>query len=481
MNYNPQNLTKSGFSEIGGNYYNNMDNTGINSVLNINSGISKNKPGINISDELNSKNSGNMNSNIKVEYIPPQYNFKFFRPNDSGIMKRIKRSQIPFKVSKDTKILLEYKKDNPNNLNGPNFGAQNLIEIIEDDDNNNNVNKIFNYNEYKNNFNGNNLIMKKRLSENDIKMREEILRSKKRGIINLNNKEKDLIRIRKINTIKIQPTIDDYKMDEEVKNIDSITSTYNLMKREHTYLRVTYGEYVGKRHPYVLPIFLAEILDKIYFIKILIFLKKFDLFSMNLALYVFYHILLLSLLCGFFTIKVIRKIWNESDFPTLNFYLLYGFLAHIIVWIIYKIFALFIDNQDRIRALVKLNNEVINNNSSRMKFDDINFNREIITNQEEMINDKYLELIRKIKVQTFIFYILIILITGLCFCYLLPFFAVYTGTKGKVIKAYYISIIEIIIIKFVYGLSLAALRIASEINEVKCLYNFVYFLDKYFS
>ena len=270
-------------------------------------------------------------------------------------------------------------------------------------------------------------------------------------------------------------------MDEEVKNIDSITSTYNLMKREHTYLRVTYGEYVRKRHPYVLPIFLAEILDKIYFIKILIFLKKFDLFSMNLALYVFYHILLLSLLCGFFTIKVIRKIWNESDFPTLNFYLLYGFLAHIIVWIIYKIFALFIDNQDRIRALVKLNNEVINNNSSRMKFDDINFNREIFTNQEEMINDKYLELIRKIKVQTFIFYILIILITGLCFCYLLPFFAVYTGTKGKVIKAYYISIIEIIIIKFVYGLSLAALRIASEINEVKCLYNFVYFLDKYFS
>ena len=55
------------------------------------------------------------------------------------------------------------------------------------------------------------------------------------------------------------------------------------MRREHTYLRVTYEKYTSKNHPNILATFLAEILDKIYFIKIFIFLKKFDIFSIHLA------------------------------------------------------------------------------------------------------------------------------------------------------------------------------------------------------
>ena len=54
-------------------------------------------------------------------------------------------------------------------------------------------------------------------------------------------------------------------------------------------------------------------------------------------------------------------------------------------------------------------------------------------------------------------------------------------TKRRVLTAYYVSIIEIILIKFVYGLCLASLRIAGEVNELKSLYKFVYIMDKYVS
>ena len=245
------------------------------------------------------------------------------------------------------------------------------------------------------------------------------------------------------------------------------------MKREHTFLRVTYEKYVSKNHPNILATFLAEILDKIYLIKIFIFLKKFEILSIQVALYIFYHILILSLLCGFFTIHTIKKIWKESNYPTINFYLLYGFIAHIIIWIIYRMFILVLDNQDKIRALVKLNNDV---ESSKENMDENDYNE-----QKEQINDKYKDLIKKIKIQTAVFYLVIIPLTALCFIYLVSFFAIYTGTKSKVFKAYYISLIEIVLIKFVYGLSLGSLRIAADRNELKSLYNFVYYLDKYVS
>ena len=500
MNYNPNTINNNEISEIDIN--NNDNNSNINYGLSIKSGFPKNKKKINIENEINNKtkvnnkyNTVNLYSNKKAEFIPPQYNFKFFKPNDKGIVKKIERSKIPFDVDKDTKILLETKKDviyDDNYLDGPFYEDQNVIEIIDDI----NTNKVIKFNESNNNINNNfdsSVIIKKNANrinnKNDISAKEEIPKSKKRRISNkINSEEKDFITIKKINPItSLQMTVEDYKEEEEVKNVDSTTSIYNLVKREHTYLRVTYERYIAKRHPNILATFLAEILDKIYFIKIFIFLKKFDIFSIHLALYMFYHILLLSLLCGFFTIKVIKKIWEDSNYPTMNFYLLYGFLGNVIIWIIYRIFILLLDNQDRFRALVKLHNESMNNNTSRANLDedkeikDNDNNKEVNINQQDMINEKYEELIKKIKIQTIVFYIIIILITAFCFIYLVSFFAIYTGTKGKVFKAYYISIIEIILIKFVYGLCLASLRIAGEGNELKSLYNFVYYCDKYVS
>ena len=273
--------------------------------------------------------------------------------------------------------------------------------------------------------------------------------------------------------MNLQFAFEDYKTDDEIKNVDSTTSIYNLMKREHTYLRVNYETYISKSHPNILSIFLAEILDKIYLIKIFIFLKKFELLSMHISLYLFYHILLLSLLCGFFTINVIKRIWEESNYPSINFYLLYGLISHIIIWVIYRIFILLLDNQDKIRSLVKLNNEM---ESAKVSTEENRLNI-----QKEQINEKYEEIIKKIKIQMVIFYIVIFALTAFCFIYLVSFFAIYTGTKGKVFKAYYISLIEIALIKFVYGLCLGSLRIASDGNELKSLYNFVYVCDKYIS
>ena len=199
-----------------------------------------------------------------------------------------------------------------------------------------------------------------------------------------------------------------------------------------------------------------------------------------------YHILLFSLLCGFFTINTIKRIWADDNFPSLRFYLLYGFIANVIDWVIYKIFILLLDNQDRIRALVKLNNDYTSNKSSKLvtKENEEGINNEvntISTQTQQKIEEKYDELMKKIKIQMAIFYITTLFLTGFLFMYLVSFFAIYTGTKKLVIKAYYISIIEITIIKVVYGLCLGSLRIAAEIHKFKNLYNFVYICDRYLS
>ena len=499
-NQENNNGDKNDISEISIN--NNNDN--INYGLNIKSGFAKNKRAINVDEDKNNKtkvnnkyNTVNIYTNKKAEFIPPQYNFKYFKPNDKGIVKQIERSKIPFDVNKDTKILLEAKKEftyDDNYLEGPFYEDQNILEVIEDNNNINNINYNKNVKNSENlnfisNKEDNTITVKKNIknTKNEISVKEDNQKGNKKNYSNyINSDEKDFIKIKKINPITdLQMTVEDYKEEEEVKNVDSTTSIYNLMKREHTYLRATYERYISKRHPNILATFLAEILDKIYFIKIFIFLKQFEIFSIQLSLYMFYHILLLSLLCGFFTVKVIKKIWEDSNFPTMNFYLLYGFLSNVIIWVIYKIFSLLVDNQDRIRALVKLNNDSMNANSSRNHLEENNDNNNNEENnrknQQDLINEKYEDLVKKIKIQTALFYIIVLLISAFCFIYLVSFFAFYTGTKGKVFKAYYISIIEIILIKFVYGLCLASLRIAGEGNELKSLYNFVYVCDKYLS
>ena len=72
----------------------------------------------------------------KAEFIPLDYNFKFFKPSDNGVIKQIKRNEIPFKIKSSTKYLLEHKENfnyHKNYLNGPIYSNQNLIEIIDEE------------------------------------------------------------------------------------------------------------------------------------------------------------------------------------------------------------------------------------------------------------------------------------------------------------------------------------------------------------
>ena len=490
LNYNQKNDIENDISEISINNDNssNIKNKTMNYGINIKSTIPRirNNRSNNISNKNNYTQYQTHNdfSNKKAEFIPTQYNFKFFKPGDKGVIKKLFRSELPFEVDKDTKILLEVKNGisyDEKYLEGPYYDEQNIIEIIDDNKNNNNIelntnsknNKIVKFSDNNNKSN------KKNNTKVDItdyiNIKQDNDDGKKRCITNnLNSTDKEFIKIKKINPItNLNIAIDNYRADDEIKDVDNTTSIYTLMKREHTFLRVTYEKYILKNHPNILATFLAEILDKIYLIKILIFLKKFEILSIQVALYIFYHILLLSLLCGFFTIKTIKKIWEEANYPTINFYLLYGLISHIIIWIIYKIFILVLDNQDKIRALVKLNNEA---EASKENSDENQYG-----NKKEEINDKYKDLIKNVKIQILVFYLVVIALTVFCFLYLVSFFAIYTGTKSKVLKAYYISLIEIVLIKFVYGLCLGSLRIAAEGNELKSLYNFVYVFDKYIS
>jgi hypothetical protein len=89
----------------------------------------------------------------------------------------------------------------------------------------------------------------------------------------------------------------------------------------------------------------------------------------------FCHLLLLSLLTGIFSIKLIRKIWEEENFPDFKFYILYGLIFNIIIWIIYQIFLCLLDNRDKVKALIITKNELIEaEKNGKERMNEINYN-----------------------------------------------------------------------------------------------------------
>ena len=423
----------------------------------------------------------------KTEFMPMEYNFKFFKLNDKGVIKKIERNKLPFKIKNNTKYILERKEGvsySPNYLNGPFLSSQNIIEIIDNE----------NITIYKNQKNENKKTIKNIINntnnttmDNNEKTINNLLENNKKdkdkdknNNLNTDN-EKDFIQIKKIKPVKKQNDneiiVEDNKEENEPKNKKNDNSSlYTLIKKEQILLRVPYEKYIDKEHSNILSIFLAEILDKIYIVKICCFLKKFEDFSIHLSLYLLCHLLLLSLLCAFFLIKTFIKIWEQQNYPGIDFYLLYGFLSNIIIWIIYKMFLCLLDNQDKVKELILLNNK--NKNIEKENDEVENEDKE---KKEDIIEDKFNKLFKEIKIKTIIYFVIMFLLVIFCFIYLLTFCAIYIGTKSKLFKSYYISLIEIIIIKLLYGICLASLRIASSGNELKTLYKIVYICDKYIS
>ena len=440
------------------------------------------------------------NDGMKVEYIPPEYNFKFFKSSDKGVMKKLERSKVPFEINPDTKYLIERREgiEYPEDyLNGPYYQDQNIVILI--DEINNDVDKVAKYiknekisKDLKPKNKNNDKKIDKNIKENNktnkdddkivknMKKRINLFGSKKN---NYSINEKSSIEFKKSNQSIQRSKIDysnetlfeEFYEENDIKlNKDEI-NLFSLVKREQLFLRIDYDIYIEKKHGNVLTLFLAEILDKIYFVKICLFLKRVDIFSIHCSLYILCHIILLSLLCGFFSIRIIKKIWEEENFPGLNFYLLYGLISHIIVWVVYQMFLCILDNQDKVKDLIILKNESQNINIDNIDIDDVD------EKNENIITKKYNDIIFQMKFKTALFYIISLLLSLFLTIYLISFFSLYTGTKRRVLKAYYISIIEILFIKFVYGLILSLLRLLSTAYRVKLLYDIVRIFNKYIS
>ena len=253
----------------------------------------------------------------------------------------------------------------------------------------------------------------------------------------------------------------DFDDDGDIKHdkgfIESIKKEQRLIKKNYEF------SYENQKYSNFVLMFLTEIIDKIYIIKILLFTRKFDLLTVQLSIYVLCHTLLLILLALFFDIKTIQKIWNTENYPGLGFYLLYGFIACIVIWIVYTIILCLWSNNDKIKDLLKLIH-----NCKKYK-----------VNRDEIIKKKYDNVAWKIKFKVIVYSIIEFLLLGFCFIYFVTFCTVYTGTMSKVFKAYGIALIEVLIIKIIYGIVLGILRKVSLTKQKKTLYDVVLFMDTY--
>ena len=452
---------------------------GVNYEINIKKGVKPDNKDQEIVNDNKNKNSSE--SKTKGEYIPPEYNFKFFRPKDKGVMKKIERSQIPFEVNPDTVYLIERRKgiEYPEDyLNGPYYPEQNLLIIT--DDKIKDVKQIAKklkdekFMKKNPNQNNNNITVGKLNDDNKSELKSQKISVNGKTKTSFYNPkaigEKSFVTVKKINpdenSNNDENILDELDENNQRKTIDDDTGLLYLIKREHIFLRVNYNTYIKKNHPYYFCVFLAEIFDKIYLFRICFLLRQSDIFSAYFTLYIFCHILLLTLLCNLFTIDVIRKIWERTDFPDLYFYLLYGLISGLIIWIIYLLFSCLINFEDSVRDITKVKYNAENNDDEE---------------SDRLYYRKYSCLICQIKFRVSILHIITFLITLCCGVYLVSFFALYTGTKTRVLKIYYISIIEMLLIKVVYGLILASLRIVSKEAKLKILYTIIYILDKYLS
>ena len=273
-----------------------------------------------------------------------------------------------------------------------------------------------------------------------------------------------------INTKKINKNIDfeekisssDYpSMDSEnsiaesMKDMDE-ESVFSLIKMEEKLLRVDYEVASKKDKSEVLVIIMTEILDKIYLLKSIWLLQKYEIFSLSFSLYVLWHMMMISFLCLFYDNNMLHKIWTKEDYPDLNYYLAFGLVVSLIVFVIYKGATFLINNDQAIK--------------------DIESTQRNRTNE---ISEKYSKMMKCFKIKLAIYYILQFGLLIVFFLYLMTFCYLYSATQAHLVESYGIALIEVVIIKVVYGLILGILRKISLAYEVNKLYAVVRFLDLY--
>ena len=208
---------------------------------------------------------------------------------------------------------------------------------------------------------------------------------------------------------------------------------------------------------------LTEIFDKIYIIKNVLFVRKYEIMYLYLSIYVLYHVIILTILGMFYDINTIKNIWNKENYPGMGLHLGYGILSIIISWIIYIIIMCLLTNRGKY-------NEIMNiKNSKKRKTND----------KIRLLKKKCDSLVSKMKTKIIVYYIVQFILLITFFIYLVTLSAVYSGTSKQIFASYGIAILELIILKIIYGLVLAILRYYSLSNKKSSLYNIVLFFDKY--
>ena len=414
-----------------------------------------------------------------IEFIPQEYVFLFFNQNEKGVIKKVERDGVPFKTKYNTRILLEKTKGvNYDNLKsrGPFPDNQNILVIV--DNMNENISDYINADEEGDEGRNNGI---KNTEENNMNQKYDSLsaklhkKNKKMSEKYKENREELEQKPKLYQKKKIEFTISDYDPsdenyseiyfdEDEDDNIKQEKGILESIKKEQRLLKKNYefSSKYKKSSNFIVVLF-TEIIDKIYITKILLFTRKFDILSMQLSIYFLCHTLLLILLALFYDIETIEKIWNNDDFPGLGYYLLYGFISCIIIWIIYSIILCLWSNNDKIKNILRM----------------IHGSKKYGVDKNKDINIKYKNLAWKIKFKVAIYSVIEFLLLAFCFVYFVTFCTVYTGTMGKVFKSYGIALIEVLIIKIIYGIVLAILRKISLDKENKTLYNIILFMNTY--
>ena len=231
---------------------------------------------------------------------------------------------------------------------------------------------------------------------------------------------------------------------------------FDLIKLEKTLLTVDYAHAINKNKAEILIMILTEILDKIYIIKAIWLLQKYEIFTLYFSLYLLWHMLILSFLSLFYNNSNLHKIWITDNYPNLNYHLSFGFLSCLISFIIYRGLYFLINNDKKINEIESIEKE-----------------------KKDEIGQKYKNMMFWAQIKIIIFYAIQFILTFIFFLYLISFCGIYNGTSSKLAESYGIALIEVIIIKILYGLVLGILRKISLVHRINILYKIVRFLDLY--
>ena len=297
-----------------------------------------------------------------------------------------------------------------------------------------------------------------KVSGNDMKLKNKVFEEKEKE----KEKENEKINNDVNETInELSENYDDDFSDDSISK-DYFTDILDSVRNEEKLLRIKFESAIQSDQSNTFIIILTEIWDKIYLIKTLCLLGKYEMFSIYFSLYLLYHLLLLSFIVCFYNIETIHNIYVMDNYPSISHDLGYGLLSCLIVWVIYKIFLCILNNDEAIKKYIKKRINSSNDSENVRKN-----------------NKKFNDLLCSIKTGMIVYFALQFVLAVVCLLYVTVFCAVYVGTKKKIFKSYGIALLEVVIIKIIYGIILGILRKVGLSKQNAVAYKIAYYLDRF--